>query len=96
MGERDSDTIDKCQHSIDQVTRTRTQLTDIFSTSVSNVPPDVSDEDALSGAWRKRMTPTKTAEELDEKARLDLKRGISEKIWRTEKLELEVAYSQNN
>jgi hypothetical protein len=65
-----------------------------FSTSVSNVPADVEDMDALSGAWRKRITPPKSAEEMDMDRIWELRRGIAAQIWKTEKLERQIAYSQ--
>jgi hypothetical protein len=52
-----------------------------FSSSVSNVPADVSDEDALTGAWRARKARPKTAEELDEETVWNLRRGIGKKIF---------------
>ena len=64
------------------------------SRAVSNVPQDVSDEDALTGAWQRGKLPSVTAQELDEKKIWDLRRGIGELIWRTEKTEHEVTGGQ--
>jgi hypothetical protein len=58
------------------------------------VPQDLSDEDALTGTWKRDGAHSMTAEQLDEKVRMELKHEIGTKIWRTERLELEVAYNQ--
>lgn len=65
-----------------------------FSNSVSNVPQDISDEDALSGAWYRSKIPPKTAEQLDMERIWELRREIGNKIRRTNNLELEIAYGQ--
>ena len=58
------------------------------------MPQDLSDEDALTGTWKRDGARSMTAEQLEEKVRMELKREIGTKIWRTERLELEVAYNQ--
>jgi hypothetical protein len=65
-----------------------------FSTSVSNVPQDVEDIDALTGSWQRSQRPQKTFEELDQEMVWKLRRQFAGKIWRTNKLEQEVAYYQ--
>lgn len=65
-----------------------------FSSSVSNVPQDVSDEDALSGAWQRSKIPPKSAQQLDMERIWELRRDIGNKIRLTNKLEQEVVYYQ--
>lgn len=70
--------------------------TRMFSSAVSNVPSDVSDMDALTGAYKKRggrARPLST-QELDEKQRLDLATEIEGKIWLARNLEQEIRYKQ--
>lgn len=66
-----------------------------YSRAVSNVPGDVSDEDALTGAWQRSKLRPKTAQELDFETAINLKRGLSEKIWRMDNLENSVRHNSN-
>ena len=66
----------------------------MFSSAVSNVPADVSDMDALTGAYKRGRARPLSTQELDEKQRLDLSRQIEGKIWLGERLEQEIKYKQ--
>ncbi len=67
----------------------------MFSSAVSNVPDDVSDMDALTGAYgrSKKARPLST-EELNAKQRIELASQIEGKIWLGDKLEHEIKYKQ--
>ena len=69
----------------------------MFSSAVSSVPQDVSDMDALTGAYgrsrSKKAVPLST-EELDAKQRIELASQIEGKIWLGDKLEHEIKYKQ--
>jgi hypothetical protein len=65
-----------------------------YATSVSNVPQDVSDEDALTGSWRKRITPPKSTQDLEMDQVWALRRAFAGKLWLTQRLELDVDYKQ--
>ncbi len=68
----------------------------MFSSAVSNVPCDVSDMDALTGAYGRRSKKARplSTEELDAKQRIDLASEIEGKIWLGTELEHEIRYKQ--
>ena len=65
-----------------------------YATTVSNVPQDVEDLDALTGAWQRKMSPAKTTQELEMDQVMALRRAFAGKLWVTERLELDVNYKQ--
>ena len=65
-----------------------------YSTYVSNVPGGVSDLDALTGAWRKKMTPPRSSQELDMERVWELRHGLAGKMWLINNAEHNLVYAQ--
>jgi hypothetical protein len=51
-----------------------------YATTVSNVPADIEDLDALTGSWQRRKAPPKTGEELNRDRRIEWAHEQASKI----------------
>jgi hypothetical protein len=65
-----------------------------YASTVSNVPQDVEDVEALTGAWQRRKAPPKTTAELDRERRIEWAHEQASKIRLASLLEQEIQYKQ--